>query len=130
MARRAEASARAKGGSPTLTAKAKKLAQRTGTTLTLALSGWEIYNGKSPSQVGLETAAGFAAGAVVTAAAAATLPAWGTAAVVVLVGGAVSWGVGKAYESWVPLRTRERIDEGIKDAWNATVGSAWKAVFG
>lgn len=130
VARRAEASARAKGGSPTLTAKAKKLAQRTGTTLTLALSGWEIYNGKSPSQVGLETAAGFAAGAVVTAAAAATLPAWGTAAVVVLVGGAVSWGVGKAYESWVPLRTRERIDEGIKDAWNATVGSAWKAVFG
>ena len=65
-----------------------------------------------------------------TALAAGTLPAWGTAAAVVVVGTAATVAVGKAYENWVPLRTRERIDEGIKDTWNATAGSAWKAVFG
>ena len=52
-------------------------------------------------------------GAVATAASA---PVWVTAGATVLVGGAIVWGVGKAYENTVPLRTRERIDEGIKDA--------------
>lgn len=131
VARRAEASAKAKGGDPGFSAKASKASKRIGTALTLALSGWEIYNGNSPSKVGIETTVGLvAAGAVGAAAAALSAPVWGTAVATVVVGGAIAWGAGKAYESMVPLRTRERIDEGIKDAWNATVGSAWKAVFG
>lgn len=125
VARRAEASARAKGASPALTAKAAKVGERVGTVLTLALSGWEISQGASPGKVILETAAGFglAAGA---AALGVSAPVWG-----VVVGSAIIvYGVGKAYESWVPLRTRERIDEGIRDVWDATVGSAWETVFG
>lgn len=133
VARRAEASAKAKGGDPAFSAKAAKVGKRVGTTLTLALSGWEIYNGNSPSKVGIETAAGFVVAAGVGAvAAAATAPAWVTAGATVLVGGAIVWGVGKAYENTVPLRTRERIDEGIRDAANWVGDKAyegWKSVF-
>lgn len=132
VARRAEASAKAKGGDPAFSAKAAKVGKRVGTTLTLALSGWEIYNGNSPSKVGIETAAGFVVAAGVGAvAAAATAPAWVTAGATVLVGGAIVWGVGKAYENTVPLRTRERIDEGIRDTWNVTSkATLWGLVFG
>lgn len=71
-------------------------------------------------------AIGAAAAAGVTVAA----PAIATGVVAVVAGSAIAWGAGKLYESAVPLRTRERIDEGIKDVWNATAGSAWKSVFG
>ena len=133
VSRRAEASAKAKGGDPGFSAKASKVSKRIGTALTLALSGWEIYNGNSPSKVGIETTVGLvAAGTVGVAAAALSAPAWGTAAATVVVGGAIAWGAGKAYESMVPLRTRERIDEGIKDAANwvgDTAYEGWKSVF-
>jgi len=109
------------------------VSKRIGTALTLALSGWEIYNGNSPSKVGIETAAGFVVAAGVGAVAtAASAPVWATAGATVLVGGAIVWGVGKAYENTVPLRTRERIDEGIKDAANWVGDKAyegWKSVF-
>ena len=133
VTRRAEASAKAKGGDPAFSAKAAKVSKRVGTALTLALSGWEIYNGNSPSKVGIETAAGFVVAAGVGAVAtAASAPVWVTAGATVLVGGAIVWGVGKAYENTVPLRTRERIDEGIKDAANwvgETAYEGWKSVF-
>jgi len=133
VARRAEASAKAKGGDPAFSAKAAKVGKRVGTTLTLALSGWEIYNGNSPSKVGIETARGVGApGGAGPVAPAATAPAWVTAGATVLVGGAIVWGVGKAYENTVPLRTRERIDEGIRDAANWVGDKAyegWKSVF-
>lgn len=137
VAKRAEASARTKAANTGLATKAAKVGARAGTVLTLALSGWEISRGSSPSQVGIETAAGFAGAALGTVAVVAGAVALGVSAPALLVVGAgvaggiaLSWGVGKAYEGLVPLRTRERIDEGIKDTWNATVGSAWKHVFG
>ena len=132
VARRAEASARAKGGSPELTAKAKSLGKHVGTVLTLALSGWDIYSGKSPSQVGIETGAGFVIGAGLTAVGTAlSAPVWVTAIGVVAVGTVLTWGGGKAYENTVPLRTRERIDEGIRDTWNVTSkATLWGLVFG
>ena len=142
VAKRAEASAKYKVSTPEFASKAAKYGKRAGVIGTLALSGYEIYQGKSPSQVGVETAAGFAGGALgataatmaIGAAAAAGVtvaaPAIATGVVAVVAGSAIAWGAGKLYESAVPLRTRERIDEGIKDVWNATAGSAWKSVFG
>jgi len=130
VVKRTNASMPARVSNAGIAEKATKVGKRVGTILTFALSGWDICNGKSPSQIGIETATGLLVGAGVTALAAGTLPAWGTAAAGVVVGTAATVAVGKAYENWVPLRTRERIDEGIKDTWNATAGSAWKAVFG
>ena len=58
-------------------------------------------------------------------------PVWVTAIGVVAVGTVLTWGVGKAYENTVPLRTRERIDEGIRDTWNVTSkATLWGLVFG
>lgn len=106
----------------------------------LVLGGWEIANGKSPSSVIVETGASMAAGAGVAALVAAgviTAPAWGTAAIVVGAGAVAAAGAGWAYETFVPQATREKIDEGISDAWDATggkvvdgIGDAWNSVFG
>lgn len=141
VAKRAEASAKYKVSTPEFASKAAKYGKRVGVIGTLALSGYEIYQGKSPSQVGVETAAGFAGGALgataatmaIGAAAAAGVtvaaPALITGFAAVAAGSLIAMGAGKLYESAVPLRTRERIDEGIKDVWNATAGSAWKSIF-
>jgi hypothetical protein len=58
-------------------------------------------------------------------------------------GGVVGVGAGAAalagwgYEALVPQATREKIDEGLRDAWDATggkavdaIGDAWNSVFG
>lgn len=106
----------------------------------LAIGGWEIYNGESPSKVAIETGtsmlvgAGVAAGAAALAAAGVvTAPVWVTGLVVVGVGTAAAVGAGWAYEKFVPQDVREKIDEGIKDTWDGIkdgVGGAWNAVFG
>ncbi len=106
----------------------------------VVLGGIEIANGKSPSSVAVETGASLLAGAAVAGLVTAgviTAPAWGTVAIAVGVGAAAAAGAGWAYESLVPQATREKIDEGIKDAWDATggkvvdgIGDAWNSVFG
>ena len=61
----------------------------------------------------------------------------GAVALGVLGSAALSYGAGKAYESWITLQTRERIDEGISDAYETSTewigdktSSAWKRIFG
>lgn len=137
VANRTRASAAGKAVDMDLAGKAKTAGKAAGIATTLALAGLDIYNGKSPSQTGVETAAGFAGAALGVAMVGVGAAALGVAApgilavgAAVTVGTVLAWGAGKVYETSVPLRTRERIDEGIKDAWNATAGSAWKSVFG
>ena len=137
MSRRAKASASSKTIDTGIATKAGKFAKGTGTVLTLALAGWEISNGASPVRVALETTAGYVGSALVIAGAAALAPEMGAVAVGVLGSAALSYGAGKAYESWIPLQTRERIDEGISDAYETSTewigdktSSAWKRIFG
>lgn len=140
VAKRTNASMPDRVSNADLAGKAKKVAKHTGNVLTLAVAGWQIYDGKSPSQVAIETGAGIvaAAGAAALATTAAvalvgTAPAWVPIAAGVVVGTAVAAGAGWVYENCVPLRTRERIDEGIKDAasWvGDTAYAGWKATFG
>jgi hypothetical protein len=125
-----------------------KLLKWGGPVIATGLGGYQISQGSSPSRVGLEVTAsiagGIAAGTAIAAGAVAlglTAPAWGTAALIgagaAVVGAGIAWGVGKAYESWVPQDVREKIDEGIKDTWHAVadpvgdgVSGAWRSVFG
>lgn len=137
VAKRTRASAADKAAKMDLAGKAKTAGKVAGIATTLALAGLDIYNGRSPGQVGVETAAGFAGAALGVAMVGVSAAALGVAAPGILVVGAavtvgtvLAWGAGKVYETSVPLRTRERIDEGIKDVWNATAGSAWKSIFG
>ena len=115
-----------------LVGKAKSIGKNLGIGLTLAIAGWDIYNGKSPSQTGIATTAGLVAGSGITfAAAAISAPGWVTVGAVAAGGTLIAWGVGEAYENWVPLRTRERIDEGIWDTWSVTSKTTlWGQVFG
>ena len=136
VARRTNASMPARVSNADLAGKATKVAKFTGNVLTLAVAGWQIYDGKSPSQVAIETGVGVGAAALATAATVAVVgsaPAWVPVAAGVVVGTAAAAGVGWVYENCVPLRTREKIDEGIKDAagWVGDKAYAgWKAVFG
>ena len=112
-----------------------------GPVVATGVGAYQISQGESPSRVGLETAAGIGTGILLggaaTAAVAAGAPVILVGAGVALVGAGVAWGVGTAYEAWVPQDVREAIDEGIKDTWHAAtdpigdaVGGAWDAVFG
>jgi len=100
-----------------------------GAVVTVAGVGYDVHTGASPS------------GAIVGAAAGALA----TAGVVAVVGGPVGWvaaagivvGVGAgmlaetAWEAWAPDDVKEKIDEGIRDVWNATtstISSGWGAV--
>lgn len=136
VARRTNASMPARVSNADLAGKATKVAKFTGNILTLAVAGWQIYDGKSPSQVAIETGVGIGAAALATAATVAVVgsaPAWVPIAAGVVVGTAAAAGIGWVYENCVPLRTREKIDEGIKDAtgWvGDTAYAGWKAVFG
>ena len=140
VVKRTNASMPARVSNADLAGKATKVAKFTGNVLTLAVAGWQIYDGRSPSQVAIETGVGIVAAsgaaALVTAATVAvvgTAPAWVPIAAGVVVGTAAAAGIGWGYENCVPLRTRERIDEGIKDAasWvGDTAYAGWKAVFG
>lgn len=137
MSRRAKASASSKTIDTGIATKSGKFTKGTGTVLTLALAGWEISNGASPGRVALETTAGYVGSALVIAGAAALAPEMGAVALGVLGSAALSYGAGKAYESWIPLQTRERIDEGISDAYETSTewigdktSSAWKRIFG
>lgn len=116
----------------------KRLA-RGGVVTAVALGAWEISQGKSPTTVAVETGTGLAVGALGTlavgAAVTAGAPVLAVVAVgagVVLVGAGAAYAAGWAYEKFVPQVTREKIDEGIKDAWNGAgdkIGDAWDAVF-
>lgn len=71
----------------------------------------------------LETVAGIAGGAVVVAGAAAlatagvvTAPVWVVGGLAVGAGIAASYGASWAYENLIPQATREKIDEGLRDA--------------
>ncbi len=132
VVKRTNASMPARVSNADIAGKAKRFGSRLGVGLTLAIAGWDIYNGKSPSQTGIETTAGLVAGSGITIAAAAlSAPAWLTVGAVVAGGTLIAWGVGEAYENWVPLRTRERIDEGIWDTWSVTSkATLWGQVFG
>jgi hypothetical protein len=132
VAKRTNASMPARVNNANLEGKAKSIGKNLGIGLTLAIAGWDIYNGKSPSQTGIATTAGIVAGSGITIAAAAlSAPAWLTVGAVVAGGTLIAWGVGEAYENWVPLRTRERIDEGIWDTWSVTSkATLWGQVFG
>lgn len=100
-----------------------------GTIVTIAGVGYDVSQGASPS------------GAIVGA----TAGAFATAGVVAVVGGPVGWvaaagivagvGVGMlaeaAWNAWVPDDVKDKIDQGIEDAWNATtdaVSDGWDAV--
>ncbi|WP_164860075.1 hypothetical protein [Actinomyces wuliandei] len=139
VARRAQASAASKMG-PVATA-ASRAATAGGVVLSLAMSGWEISQGDSPSSVAVKTVAGAAGGAAAVAAVGAvataltltTAPAWLLAAAAIAGGTVAGIGARWAYESLVPLRTREKIDEGLRDAgsWvSDKATSAWRHVFG
>jgi hypothetical protein len=132
VVKRANASMPARVSNADIAGKAKRFGSHLGVGLTLAIAGWDIYNGKSPSQTGIATTAGLVAGSGITIAAAAlSAPAWLTVGAVVAGGTLIAWGVGEAYENWVPLRTRERIDEGIWDTWSVTSkATLWGQVFG
>lgn len=137
VSRRAKASASSKAIDTGIATKAGKFARGTGTVLTLALAGWEISNGTSPSRVALETTAGYVGSTIVIAGAAALAPEMGAVILGVLGSAALSYSVRKAYGSWIPLQTRERIDEGISDVYETStegIGdkttSAWKRIFG
>jgi len=132
VAKRTNASMPARVNNANLEGKAKSIGKNLGIGLTLAIAGWDIYNGKSPSQTGIATTAGIVAGSGITIAAAAlSAPAWLTVGAVVAGGTLIAWGLGEAYENWVPLRTRERIDEGIWDTWSVTSkATLWGQVFG
>lgn len=120
--------------------RAAKLLARGGVVTAVVLGGYEIAKGESPSGVAVETVAGLAAGAgvaVLVGAGVITAPVWGTIAIGVGAGVAATAAAGWAYEQFVPQETREKIDEGLKDAWDATggkiadgVGDAWDSVFG
>lgn len=121
-------------------AKIGKWLARGNAVTALVIGGWEIANGKSPSSVLVETGTSMLAGAAaaaIIAGAAVTLPAWGSAAIVVGVGAGAAALAGWGYEALVPQATREKIDEGLRDAWDATggkavdaIGDAWNSVFG
>lgn len=136
VVKRTNASMPARVSNTDLAGKATKVAKFTGNVLTLAVAGWQIYDGESPSQVAIETGVGVGAAALATAATVAVVgsaPAWVPVAAGVVVGTAAAAGIGWVYENCVPLRTREKIDEGIKDAagWvGDTAYAGWKAVFG
>lgn len=137
VSRRAKASASSKAIDTGIATKAGKFARGTGTVLTLALAGWEISNGTSPSRVALETTAGYVGSTIVIAGAAALAPEMGAVILGVLGSAALSYSVRKAYGSWIPLQTRERIDEGISDVYETSTegigdktASAWKRIFG
>lgn len=140
VVKRTNASMPARVSNADLAGKATKVAKFTGNVLTLAVAGWQIYDGRSPSQVAIETGVGIVAAsgaaALATAATVAvvgTAPAWVPIAAGVVVGTAAAAGIGWVYENCVPLRTREKIDEGIKDAasWvGDTAYAGWKAAFG
>ena len=132
VAKRTKASMPARVNNANLVGKAKSIGKNLGIGLTLAIAGWDIYNGKSPSQTGIATTAGLVAGSGITfAAAAISAPGWVTVGAVAAGGTLIAWGVGEAYENWVPLRTRERIDEGIWDTWSVTSKTTlWGQVFG
>lgn len=125
-------------------ARAAKFVARGNVVGALVIGGIEIAQGKSPSSVALETGASLAAGAAaaagitaLVAAGVVTAPVWATTAVVVGVGAAAAAGAGWAYETFVPQATREKIDEGIRDGWDATGGKVvegakdtWDKLFG
>ena len=136
VVKRTNASMPARVSNADLAGKATKVAKFTGNVLTLAVAGWQICDGESPSQVAIETGVGVGAAALATAATVAVVgsaPAWVPVAAGVVVGTAAAADIGWVYENCVPLRTREKIDEGIKDAagWvGDTAYAGWKAVFG
>jgi len=137
VSRRAKASASSKAIDTGIATKAGKLAKGTGTVLTLALAGWEISNGASPGRVAFETRAGYAGSALVITGAVALGFEAAPVRLTVAGSGLLAYGIGKAYESWTPLQTRERIDEGISDVYETSTerigdktASAWKRIFG
>lgn len=107
-----------------------------GVAISVGMGGYDIAAGASPSGVALETVAGLAGGAVVVAGAAALAAGSVVAAPVVVVAGvaviggvAASYAAGWAYEKFVPQATREKIDEGLRDAGSA-VGGFFKKLVG
>jgi len=137
VSRRAKASASSKAIDTGIATKAGKLAKGTGTVLTLALAGWEISNGASPGRVAFETRAGYAGSALVITGAVALGFEAAPVRLTVAGSGLLAYGIRKAYGSWTPLQTRERIDEGISDVYETSTewigdktASAWKRIFG
>ena len=137
MSRRAKASASSKAIDTGIATKAGKFAKGTGPVLTLALAGWEISNGASPGRVAFETRAGYAGSALVITGAVALGFEAAPVRLTVAGSGLLAYGIGKAYGSWTPLQTRERIDEGISDVYETSTewigdktASAWKRIFG
>lgn len=97
-----------------------------GTVIDIVSAGAQISAGESPSSVGVETAGGIVggAGAAAAVAAASGPPGWVAAAAVA---GAMAVGAGSrwAWEAWVPLDTREAIDDGLRDAWDFIFPPNW-----
>lgn len=102
----------------------------------IAIAGWELANGESPSGVAVNTAAGMTASAVTglaVTAVAGSAPVWVPVVASVAAGAVVAWGVGMAYEALVPQSIRETIDEGIRDVWDGVTdfaGDVWGSIFG
>ncbi len=106
-----------------------------GVVISAGVAGYDIAAGASPSGVALETVAGLAGGAAVVAGAGALAAAGVVVAPVLVVGGAIivgyyaARGASWAYEEFVPQATREKIDEGLRDAGSA-VGGFFKKLVG
>lgn len=100
----------------------------------VAIAAWELHNGKSPSTVAVGlaggtagTALGGAAGGalvgVVAGAAAGPIGILAGAIAGAVVGGiAVGHGAEDGWEAWVPLRTRQAIDEGLEGRYRISYG--------
>ncbi|GMA36932.1 hypothetical protein [Demequina litorisediminis] len=89
-----------------------------GGVIEVVSAGAEIASGESPSSVGIGLVGGIAGGSAVAggiAAAGVAVPPLGVALLVA--GGAWALGEGAqwAWEAWVPLDTREAIDDGLRD---------------
>ncbi|MBE6474779.1 MAG: hypothetical protein E7Z95_04280 [Actinomyces succiniciruminis] len=113
----------------------KKVAKGVGTSITLGFIGIELATGDSPSEtlvsasagVGVSTVAAATIAPPIVAAAESALAAGAglTAvtvgapiAVAVVAGTTAAVGASYAYENLVSLETREKIDEGLSDAWD------------
>lgn len=128
-------------GKASVMAKWAKRFAKGGVVTSVALGIYQISQGDSPSKVIVETAVGVGAGVLLVAGGAVLVTAGApvilVAAGVVVVGAAISYGAGWAYEKFVPEDVRNKIDEGLKDAWEGTknvasdvgdkLGDAWDA---
>lgn len=102
-----------------------------GTIVTVAGIGYDVSTGTAPSSA----IVGGLAGAAATMATVALVsgPVGWVAAAGVIAGVAAGMGAQWMWENWVPADVRQKIDDGIKDVWDATtnaVSDGWKSVTG